>query len=71
MNFYIFKNLHCPGSFGGKNFCTFEGIVIVWVFKELPSEKNSQFLIMPEDRRTAFELQVIKKGKYLIKTNLP
>lgn len=71
MNFYIFKNLDCPGSFGGKNFCTFEGVIIVWVFKEPPSEKNSQFLIMLEDCRTAFELEVRKKSKYLIKTNFP
>lgn len=63
MNFYICKNLHCLDSFGGKNLCTFEGSIIVQVLKELPSEKNSQFLIVREDGRTPFERQVIKKGK--------
>ena len=74
--FYIFKNIvfHCSGSFGGRNPCAFEGIIIVWVLKELPSEENSFFLIMPEARRTPFKQQVIFfffKVKYLIKTNLP
>lgn len=63
INFYIFKNLHCLDFFGGKNLCTLEGIIIVQVLKEVPSEKHSQFSIMHEDGRIPFELQVIEKGK--------